>query len=75
MHKVKVKGAKISNYCDLIHGDEMDLEKALAQQVIPTLSSHTRTHLTNAPRITGHTHVLKAGFVLGGPHLISNIFD
>jgi hypothetical protein len=40
MHKVKVKGAKISNYCDLIHGDEMDLEKALAQQVIPTLSSH-----------------------------------
>jgi hypothetical protein len=46
MHKVKVKGAKISNYCDLIHGDEKDLEKALAHQVIPTLSSLTPARIS-----------------------------
>jgi len=32
--KITVKKAHLSDYCDLIHGDEKDLEKALVQQPV-----------------------------------------
>jgi hypothetical protein len=35
----KVKKAHISDYCDIVHDDEKDLEQALAQQVRPLTSA------------------------------------
>ena len=37
--KITVKKAHISDYCDIVHDDEKDLEQALAQQVRPTHSA------------------------------------
>ena len=37
--KIAVKKAHISDYCDIVHDDEKDLEQALAQQVRPSLSA------------------------------------
>ena len=66
MKKTTVKKAHISDYCDLIHDDEKDLEKALVQQVHAARVAVAERRRRHAHAVRSRRLTRGAGWVTAG---------